>query len=161
VGINSKQKGNSFERIVANRLSEVFEDYYGKKQSFYRNANSGAFFGGKNQFRTETHLEEHQDFGDIITPKDFRFTIECKAYKTPPSFKSIIEGKVTQWDTWLEQAETDAENAKKQPLLIVKYNNCPIIVFSKIYYELEIVSLYKDYFIYQFEEFLKIGEDLL
>ena len=44
----SKNKGKSWERDVCNFLSELYN------QSFIRVPNSGAFVGGKNEFRKET-----------------------------------------------------------------------------------------------------------
>ena len=83
MAVNSKQKGNTFERKIANYLSERFQTYIGVEKAWKRNTDSGSFFGGKNQSRTEQYLTEHQQFGDIISPESFKYVIECKHYKTP------------------------------------------------------------------------------
>ena len=44
----SKNKGKSFEREIANFLSETYSD------SFTRVPDSGAFTGGKNAFRSKS-----------------------------------------------------------------------------------------------------------
>lgn len=129
--VNGKQKGSAFERKMCNKLSARFAEHTGVEKSFYRNPSSGAFFGGKNQSRMQTHDLEKATFGDIICPNNFKFSIECKHYKTAPSFKSILESKVGQWDTWISQAEQDASNANREVLLIIKYNNVEEFVLVK------------------------------
>lgn len=126
MAINSKQKGNRFERDIANMLSERFSEYTGKPQSFRRNADSGSFWGGKNKDRKETHDTQFAIYGDLVCPSEFRFTVECKNYKTAPLLSSIIVGKVGEWDTWLAQAKQDAEQCARDYILIIKYNRTEI-----------------------------------
>lgn len=128
---NGKNKGNSFERKVANLLSDRFEPMLQIKNSFRRNPDSGSFFGGSNQQRTHTYNLDYAVFGDLICPKNFKFSIECKHYKSPPTFKSVISQNVTQWDKWLQQAEQDATSSNREMSLIVKYNNVDEIVFLR------------------------------
>lgn len=131
MAVNSKQKGNQWERDIANYLSKRFKDYLGVEQGFWRRSDSGSRFGGSNQHRKDTHLEEHQGYGDIVCPHDFRWTIEAKHYKEPLSLNAIIKQDSKQLDKWLEQAEQDAKNAGKEPMLIVKYNRCEPFVMVK------------------------------
>ena len=107
MAVNGKQKGNGFERKIANLLSETFEPYLGISNGFRRNPDSGSFWGGSNLHRTLTHDTNYAVFGDLICPKNFKYSIECKHYKTAPSLQAIINQSVKQWDTWLEQAEQD------------------------------------------------------
>ena len=76
-GAKSKNKGKTYERDVANFLSELYQE------SFTRVPYSGAFVGGKNIVRTET-LSESQTRGfkgDIIPPDTFPLlVIEAKNY---------------------------------------------------------------------------------
>ena len=127
-GVNGKQKGNSFERKIANKLSDRFKEHTGLTQAFRRNPDSGSFFGASNQSRTETHNLDYAVFGDLICPKDFNFSVECKNYKTGPSFGSIVKGKITQWDEWLKQARQDAKNSTRDMMLIIKYNSVDEVV---------------------------------
>ena len=127
--VNGKSKGSSFERKMANMLSERFAAQTGIQQSFRRNSDSGSFFGGSNMRRTETHDLEHAFFGDLICPKDFKFSVECKFYKEGPTFAAIVKGKITQWDTWIAQAKQDATNSQKDMLLIMKYNGVEELAF--------------------------------
>lgn len=125
---HSKNKGNAFERKISKLLSERFEKITGVKTGFVRNADSGSFFGGKNQTRVDTHLMENACFGDIKTPSNFKFSVECKHYKTPPSFASIIKQEYKLFDTWIEQARQDALNSGKKMLIIIKFNSVPEFV---------------------------------
>jgi len=121
--INSKSKGNVYERKIANRLSERFAAHTGIEQSFRRDVTSGSFFGASNQKRLATHDAETATFGDIMAPETFRFSIECKHYKTPPTFTSLMKQEVKLLDDWIKQAKQDATNSGKQMLVIAKFNN--------------------------------------
>lgn len=127
MSINSKQKGNKFERDIANLLSTRFEAHTGKPQSFRRNVDSGSFWGGKNIVRKETHDTDYAIYGDLVCPREFNFSIECKNYKEPPSFNSILKQSVTLWDEWLGQAMQDSSACGKDYMIIVKYNRCEIM----------------------------------
>ena len=158
--INSKQKGGQFERKIANLLSARFELITGIKQSFRRNPDSGSFFGASNQFRKETHDLDHANFGDLMCPKAFNYSIECKHYKTGPSFAAIVKGKITQWDTWIAQAKQDAINSKKAMLLIIKYNGVDEIVFlSTPVDNVPMLFPYKDVFGYRLDDLLLLDDE--
>jgi hypothetical protein len=150
---NSKQKGNSFERVVANLLSERFAQFLGVEKGFRRNADSGSYFGGKNQQRISTHDVSHQNFGDILCPKNFKYSIECKHYKTPVSLNSILCQNSKQINDWIKQAETDAQNASKLPMLVIKYDNTePMLLIKENLREHNIK--YQEYFVYVFKQIL-------
>jgi hypothetical protein len=154
---NGKSKGNSFERKIANLLSERFKDYLKIEKGFRRNPDSGSFFGGINESRTEIYGTEFAIFGDLICPKQFRFSIECKHYKSAPSFQSIISKDVKDWDKWLNQAEQDSKNSEKELFLIIKYNNTEEIVFLNNKVDnLEEIFVYKGKYIYNLNSILKL-----
>ena len=155
---NSKNKGNSWERKISNILSARFEPYLGIKSGFRKSQDSGSFFGGTNKQRTQTHSLDFAVFGDIICPKNFNYSIECKSYKTPPSFKSIINHNVSQWDTWLKQAEQDATAANKDMVLIVKYNNVDPIVFLHTEIPNVARNLYQHYHIHLLTDWLDLPD---
>lgn len=159
MGVNGKSKGNTFERKIANVLSERFEGHLGNKNGFRRNPDSGSFFGGSNAMRTESYNLDYAIFGDLICPRAFRYSIECKHYKSPPSFQSVISHKVSQWDKWLEQAENDAASSSRLMSLIVKYNNVDEIVFLKDKIPGCLHSMYRDYSIHLLEDWLKLPND--
>ena len=158
--VNGKQKGNSFERKIANLLSDRFKNFTGIEQSFRRNPDSGSFFGGQNQSRTETYDTEYAIFGDLICPKNFNFSIECKNYKTPPSFGAIMKQDCKQLDAWIAQAEQDATNAKKIMALIVKYNNVQeFVVIKGLFGALKPVVNYKEYQLVTLDDFLSQDDE--
>lgn len=157
---NSKQKGSTFERKMANLLSTRFEPVTGIKQSFRRNPDSGSFFGGTNMKRTDTHDLEHANFGDLICPKNFNFSVECKHYKSGPTFNAIVKGKVAQWDEWLKQAKQDAKNSSKKMMLIIKYNSVDEIVFlDEVVSDLRLVLPYSDVYGYRLDDLLKLNDN--
>ena len=65
--VNSRTKGASFERQIATMLNKRFNT-----KEFSRTPGSGAFATTHN---LPEHLKLH---GDLITPKNFRYCIECK-----------------------------------------------------------------------------------
>ena len=95
----SKAKGNSFERKVADFLT----DLYGEK--FIRVPGSGAYVGGKNNHRKQfLHEGQIRNFkGDIVPGQSFpRFNAECKSYKDFP-FHQLYAGSTKILDDWLDQ----------------------------------------------------------
>jgi hypothetical protein len=129
MAVNGKQKGNNYERNIANLLSDRFKDYTNIEKSFRRNPDSGAFFGGTNVNRMEVYDTDYAVYGDLICPRNFKFSVECKHYKSPPSFASIMLQKVTAWDDWLKKARQDASSANKQMILVIRYNGVKDVAF--------------------------------
>jgi hypothetical protein len=129
MGVNGKQKGNSFERTIANLLSDRFREHTGIQQAFRRNPDSGSFFGGSNLARTEVYDTEWAIYGDLICPRNFKFAIECKHYKTAPILNAIITENVADWDKWIKQARQDAAASSKEMMLIVRYNRTETMAF--------------------------------
>ena len=154
MAVNGKAKGNTFERKIANLLSARFELRLGVKSGFRRNPDSGSFFGGSNKTRTEEYSMDYAVFGDLICPRNFAYSIECKHYKSPPSVQSWIKHTVSQWDTWLGQAEQDAAASGKEMVLIVKYNNVDIIAFLKQPITGKYHNRYKDYYMHTLDDYL-------
>ena len=155
--VNGKNKGNTFERKIANALSDRFAEYLGLTSGFRRNSDSGSYFGGANVKRAQNHDLDNACFGDIMCPKNFIFSIECKNYKTAPSFQSIINKSVPQWDGWIKQASQDAITSNKSPLLIIKYNNVPEFVLINTNIDtLDTIFTYAGYYAYKLESFLTL-----
>jgi hypothetical protein len=105
-GRKSKNKGKSYERDVANFLSELYGE------SFTRVPYSGAFVGGQNIKRTAT-LSEDQTRGykgDIHPGPSFpRLVIEAKNY-AEFSWPSLALNKTSaQLDDWIQQAIDSCE----------------------------------------------------
>ena len=100
----SKQKGNRWEREVAEHLTQVFG------LNFCRVPNSGAFIGGKNEVRKQ-FLSENQILlatGDIIVPDELKhISLECKSYKEF-SFQSLFTSNKLL-NSWIDQAKTSGK----------------------------------------------------
>ncbi len=126
---NSKKKGNRGELELTHILNERFKGY-----TFARSVSSGAYTGGSNQYRAKSLTEEQLLIfsGDIRVPINFKFTIEHKFYNEA-SFWDLFNKSSNLYE-WYNQSETDAKNAGKEPMLIVKYNNHKRIVFLNIKY---------------------------
>lgn len=116
----AKTKGNNFERDIAALLNDLFST-----EEFHRAPTSGAFFGRSNAFKkagASAHAKETLT-GDLTTPSDFPYTIECKCYdvKTAPNVFNILGGLTdSMMDKWLDQVTDDATFKGKQPLLFFK-----------------------------------------
>ena len=115
-GRKSKNKGKSYERDVANFLTELYGE------SFTRVPYSGAFVGGQNIVRTET-LSESQTRGfkgDIIPGPSFsKLVIEAKNYAEFSWANMALRKPNAQLDEWISQAQESCEPGDKW-LLIVK-----------------------------------------
>lgn len=119
----SKIKGNNFERFVAEFLS----DLYGEK--FIRAPGSGAYTGGKNNFRKELlHEGQIRSFkGDIVPGQSFpRLNAECKSYRDFP-FHQLFSGAVPVLDTWIQQC-ADAGDPDDFNIIFMKFNRKGIYV---------------------------------
>jgi len=159
MAVNGKSKGSAFERKIANTLSTRFKEALGVSNGFRRNPDSGSFFGGSNKVRTESYSLDYAIFGDLICPRNFTYSVECKHYKTPPSFQSVLKHTVTQWDQWLAQAEQDAASSKREMSLVIKYNNVDIMVFLKQPIAGKYHNRYKDFYIHLLDDWLAQPDD--
>ena len=111
----SKTKGNSWELEVAKFLSETYNE------SFLRIPSSGAFVGGKNNFR-KTQIDSAQlqgKKGDIHPPEAWKhWNIECKSYADFP-FHQLWYADVKILDTWIQQ-QKDVEDVGDLNLILIK-----------------------------------------
>jgi hypothetical protein len=118
---NSKAIGNNFQRRVAKLLNEKFET-----TDFQNTPGSGAY-------ATTHSLPEHlQIWGDLITPLNFAYVIECKfAYEdTIQDFYALINPKSKIYE-FIEQVERDAAASNKKPLLIYAQRRKPLVCFIR------------------------------
>lgn len=98
----NKNKGKSYERVVAKHLSAV------TGLSFLRVPNSGAFVGGMNFHRSEVLSKEQIGMfeGDIITPVEWNHVrLECKFYKEITWSSLFSDGGESKVNSWIEQNE--------------------------------------------------------
>jgi len=127
-----KHKGNNFENAVAKKLS-MWITYDQRKEVFDRSPASGA--------KATAHAKKGVLFknqaGDIIALEDIgytvtnRFIIECKHYKDLNLNGLVYDSKTGVLEFWLKLLR-ECEEFKKQPMLIARQNNRPILLgFNK------------------------------
>ena len=158
----SKNKGSSFEREVANFLS----DLYG--ESFIRAPGSGAYVGGKNQSRKQfLHEGQIRSFkGDIVPGQSFpKFNAECKSYKDFP-FHQLYTGDCKVLDGWIEQMMDVAEEGDVN-ILFMKFNRKGkfVVVQSNKTWVTDQFTYYTskahgDWIIIDFDHFFKHNKDI-
>lgn len=107
--INSRTKGNSFERKIADILNKHYDT-----TDFMRTPGSGAF-------ATTHKLPKHlQVEGDLITPKDYPWLIECKkGYKF--TISDLMNTKSKFWEI-IDKVNNQSIAIDKKPILIFQQN---------------------------------------
>jgi Holliday junction resolvase len=149
--INSRTKGHNFERKIAEILNNRL-----KTTEFMRTPGSGAY-------ATTHKLPEHLKIGgDLITPKDFPYLIECKkGYQ----FKvSDLFNHESEFFGIIYKLEAEAKKYNKSPLLIFQQDRKEILCIIKFSlnnkYSKNTV-MFDEYTILRFEDFLDLYFPLL
>lgn len=108
MAVNSKAKGDTYERKIAKKLTE----WTGLK--FERVPASGGLHW----------KQDNRVYGDIVTNNpDFPFVIECKC-REEWNMDSLINGN-KKVEKWWQQVTADAEATGKKPMLIFTRNRQP------------------------------------
>ena len=127
--VNSKGKGNSFENKVSKILAEALAP-----MKFARTPGSGARLGGQNFAAFGAMFSQvamNMFVGDVVSineqdcEKNFRFTVECKAYKDPDKLENLLHGNSNIYG-WMEEVLVDCVKVNKEGIVIFKWNNTPI-----------------------------------
>ena len=146
---NSRTKGSTFERQIAKTFNDRF-----KTKEFSRSPGSGAF-------ATTHSLPEYlKIYGDLITPKNFKYCIECKKGYNNINLYSLYNYSSDIWK-FIEQCEKDSKKCDKIPMVIFKQDRQPTIAIvpqEVIFTEAEkYIEIHKNktYKVYLFEEILK------
>ena len=144
--VNSRRKGNTFEREIAKLFNTRFDT-----NEFARTPGSGAFA------TTHTLPKYLQIYGDLITPKDFAFVIECKTgYDI--TFESIFNRKSDLFK-FIDQASRDGEKAEKDWMLIYKKSRKkPILITNKRLLLNNILLINNEYYAYLLTDVLSLPE---
>lgn len=111
----SKAKGNAWELEVSKFLTETYEE------TFIRIPSSGAFVGGKNNFRKETlgSAQVQSKKGDIHPPESWKYwNLECKSYADFP-FHQLWYTDVKILDSWIAQ-QKEVEDDGDLNLILIK-----------------------------------------
>lgn len=123
-----KAKGNNYEGQTAKKLTKALAPL-----TFIRSPGSGARLGGKNfaTFGAMFGEEATKLFvGDVVPTNEkdckltFKFSVECKSYKTPDNFPALVSGNANVFK-WFEESVVDAEKINKLPMLVWKWNHTP------------------------------------
>ena len=87
---------------------------------------------GSGAFSTTHNLPEHLKFsGDLITPKNFRFIIECKKGYNKENLGSTFNTK-SDLLNFIQQADRDARKIQKQFLIVFQQDRKDMLcIFSK------------------------------
>lgn len=111
--MNSKRKGNKFERVVAKWLTE----WTGYK--FERNrAGSGAWHSNKDSISDITCTDSKH-------AHRCRISVECKTYKDIKFEHVILGNKSCDILKFWQQATNDATRGNRVPFLCMRYNSMP------------------------------------
>ena len=115
----SKDKGKRGERELANILSNIFGEKFGRVFT------SGAFYGGKNAKRLENpnKFQMVSSRGDIIPSESTSHIIfECKWYKETPWGNIILSNKNAKLESWIEQTKILKKSPEEIWFLCMKFN---------------------------------------
>jgi len=114
--VNGCRKGKTFERSICDDLTKRFGGV------FRRVPTSGAMVGGMNRFKYAEINEAAKMTlaGDIITPTEFPFCIECKNYYDSPKLHNLLSIGDKELDGWISQAKGESEFVKKDWVIIFK-----------------------------------------
>jgi hypothetical protein len=116
--INSKAKGGRFERKIAEILNERF-----KTKDFCRTPGSGAFA------TTHTLPEHLKIYGDLITPKSFKFIIECKSGYNKEGVSELFNPN-SILRKMIDQAARDSFKCSKNFIVVLGQDRKDIIILT-------------------------------
>jgi Holliday junction resolvase len=152
--VNSRAKGSTFERQIA----KILNDRLGTTE-FSRTPGSGAF-------ATTHSLPDHlKIYGDLITPQNFKYCLECKKGYNNQNLYSLYNHSSDFWK-FIDQCQKDSEKCGKIPMVIFKQDRQPtlaiipsnIVVESNNYIEIHKDNQY--YRIYMFDDLLKENDSI-
>jgi hypothetical protein len=108
-----RAKGYGFE----NQIAKLFSTWWGIEKSFVRSPGSGAW-GKLSKFVGNCPA------GDLVTPDEFPFTIECKKCEDIQLHHILINSEGCSIACWLKKLEEeDCKISGKRPMLIFSKNN--------------------------------------
>jgi Holliday junction resolvase len=128
--VNSRQKGATFERDICRDLQLDLNIKGFVKRDI-------------EQYRTA-------DRGDILIEDDsFPYLIECKRYKSGNTYS----------DAWWQQVERAAENMKKEPVLVYKFDRQPVTVVMRLEHLMKDDALHEEKVRMDWEAFCYIARE--
>ena len=154
-GSKSKTKGKSYERYIANFLSDLY------KEPFTRVPHSGAYIGGQNFARIDK-LSENQTRGfkgDIIPPDTFQLlVIEAKNYGEFRWHQLVLRQDVKQLDDWIKQAQDSCEDKDKWLLCVKISRQGEFVLWDPVLWNnLDCDNTYKQFFFTESSRFWQLN----
>lgn len=152
--VNSRAKGSTFERQIA----KILNDRLGTTE-FSRTPGSGAF-------ATTHSLPDHlKIYGDLITPQNFKYCLECKKGYNNQNLYSLYNHSSDFWK-FIDQCQKDSEKCGKTPMVIFKQDRQPtlaiipsnVVVESNNYIEIHKEGQY--YRVYMFDDLLQENDSI-
>ena len=152
--VNSRAKGSTFERQIA----KILNDRLGTTE-FSRTPGSGAF-------ATTHSLPDHlKIYGDLITPQNFKYCLECKKGYNNQNLYSLYNHSSDFWK-FIDQCQKDSEKCGKIPMVIFKQDRQPtlaiipsnVVVESNNYIEIHKEGQY--YRVYMFDDLLQENDSI-
>ncbi len=147
--VNSRAKGSTFERSIA----KLFNDRFNTTE-FSRTPGSGAFA------TTHTLPDHLKIYGDLITPQNFKYCIECKKGYNKENLYSLYNYSSDFWK-FIDQCEKDSQKCQKIPMVIFKQDRqqtLAIVPYDILYQSNNYIEIHKEekiYRIYLFDDLLK------
>lgn len=152
--INCGSKGKRVERD----LVKLFNEQWG--ESFSRTVGSG------NRWSQVSQLPKHaQDTfsGDLVTPENFLFVVECKGGYDDVDLNSVFVGGHGQIDDFLEQAAFECQRCGKKPMLVWKKNRKPWVAALRTedlpHLNWEYRLVYRNWSLVALEELFTLGKE--
>jgi hypothetical protein len=147
--VNSKTKGSNFERACAKKFNGRFNT-----KEFCRTPGSGAF--GTTHKNLPQYLKVQ---GDLITPENFKFIIECKTgYDI--RLEDFWKPKSDLW-SFIKQAKRESAADGRPWLIIYKRTRQPEMLFCEHEFPVKAHLDFKDGIkVYPFKEVLSLPAEL-
>ena len=152
--VNSRAKGSTFERQIA----KILNDRLGTTE-FSRTPGSGAFA------TTHTLPDHLKIYGDLITPQNIKYCLECKKGYNNQNLYSLYNHSSDFWK-FIEQCQKDSEKCGKIPMVIFRQDRQPtlaiipsnVVVESNNYIEIHKEGQY--YRVYMFDDLLQENDSI-
>ena len=154
--VNSRAKGQSFERKICKFLNSRFET-----KEFCRTPGSGAF---ATTHALPEYLKIH---GDLVTPKNFRFIVECKKGYNKENLSSLLNDR-SAFYTFIKQCEKDSQRAGGPSIIIWQQDRNEILAIlnNQLVDDITLYSnkeykylVFNKYIIYKFKDLLDLDND--
>lgn len=114
MAVNSKKKGNRFERVI----SKFFKEWTGYE--FSRTPQSGGL-----RWKKTDNITSDIVCTDPAHSRRFPFSVECKFHNDVRFDHLLLNMKSSELAKFWDQVSRDAIRANKVPMLVVRYNGMP------------------------------------